>query len=197
MCNWAIFDRLLDNPEELYLPFSLNFRSIYLPGIHSRVFFPSFFFLLFIKEFVGFILIVITMIGAANKSLIIRGTPPEFDFGESTTLSSGKLGFLKLPVSFDFRRNNNKGLGSGGSEVRSSFLGPIKAMEGSRTTSSSSSSYVNDNVASFPTFHLSGCNSDDNITVNGCNMFPLFAFLFHQLYTLVHVQLSAIFLIFF
>ncbi|KAL3525597.1 hypothetical protein ACH5RR_013969 [Cinchona calisaya] len=97
------------------------------------------------------------MIGVANKSVVLR-TSPEFDFGES----SGKLRFVKLPKSY----NCGGGYRFGGGGVRSSFLAPIKAMEDSKT----SSSYVNDKVSSFPKnkIHLSGCNSDDNFTVNDC-----------------------------
>ncbi|XP_027075452.1 adenylyl-sulfate kinase 3 [Coffea arabica] len=107
------------------------------------------------------------MIGVTNKSLILLGCP-ELDFGKSTSSSSRKLGFPKqrVPVSFHFC-GINKGL-SGGPPVRSSFLVPLKAMDGSRTSSTASSSYLNDKVANFPEIHLSGCNSDDNVTVNDC-----------------------------
>lgn len=109
------------------------------------------------------------MIGVTHKSFVLRRSP-EFDFGESTSLSYRNLGFLKPPASFHFC-GINKGLG-GGPPVRSSFLAPLKAMDGSRTSSSSSpsspSSYLNDKVANFPKIHLSGCNSDDNFTINDC-----------------------------
>lgn len=113
------------------------------------------------------------MTGVVNKSWVLRSSH-EFDLCADTSSFSGKLGFLKLPASFNSGDNRL----AGDPLLRSRILAPIKAMEleGSRTTSSP---FVNDKVGSFPTFHQSGCNSDNNFTViNDCNglLYLLFFF---------------------
>lgn len=87
------------------------------------------------------------MAGLAKKALVFNSLL-EFDFGDHLS-SSGKPGFLKVPVGF-----------GGGSGV------DVRSMESSRT----SSDLVNDKVDNFPKFDQSGCDSDDNSVVNGCNL---------------------------
>uniref|UniRef100_A0A0V0I840 Adenylyl-sulfate kinase n=1 Tax=Solanum chacoense TaxID=4108 RepID=A0A0V0I840_SOLCH len=89
---------------------------------------------------------------AIGKCSSIYRTSPEFDFPET---SSRKLGLSKLPgKSFGFSVSS--------SEVKTSFIGPLRAIEASRT------SHVNGKAEKF---QWAGCDSNEDLPTNDCNGF--------------------------
>lgn len=109
------------------------------------------------------------MIGSVKRP-VVSCVLPEFDFTESTGLGQ-KSSSVKLPVNFG-------AFGSGGGEVKLGFLAPIKATEGSKT----SSFQVNGNVDNFRHLQPSDCNSNSDSSLNNCNGFPgtfFFSFIFY------------------
>lgn len=99
------------------------------------------------------------MIGSVKRP-VVSCVLPEFDFTESTGLGK-KSSSVKLPVNFG-------AFGSGGGEVKLGFLAPIKATEGSKT----SSFQVNGKVDNFRHLQPSDCNSNSDSSLNNCNGFP-------------------------
>nr|GMC67964.1 adenylyl-sulfate kinase 3-like [Ipomoea batatas] len=93
---------------------------------------------------------------AATKPLLNFSRLPEFYYVSS---KPGKVGFLKL-------LGCNSGVGKGfsssitGGEVKSRFIGPIRALEASR-----SSQIIGKNENSHP----SGCGSQQDVLVNDCD----------------------------
>ncbi|XAR57710.1 Adenylyl-sulfate kinase [Bertholletia excelsa] len=97
-------------------------------------------------------MLVSEMIAAGNRPLI-RCSSPEFGLGDS---SSPNLGFLKFPA-FNC---GGRSLGLRGADGRSSFLEPVKVMEGSKM------SYVNGKADTVRELQESRYNGNDNALIN-------------------------------
>lgn len=95
---------------------------------------------------------------AIGKCSSIYRTSPEFDFPESS--SSGKLGLLKLPACN--YGGKSFGLSISSTEVKTSFVAPLRAMEASRT------SQVNGKAEKF---QRTECDSKEDLPTNDCNGF--------------------------
>lgn len=93
---------------------------------------------------------------AIGKCSSIYRTSPEFDFPESS--SSGKLGLLKLPACN--YGGKSFGLSISSTEVKTSFVAPLRAMEASRT------SQVNGKAEKF---QRTECDSKEDLPTNDCN----------------------------
>lgn len=90
---------------------------------------------------------------AIGKCSSVYRTSPEFDSPEP---SSGKLGLLKVPSC------NSFGFSISGTDVKMSFVAPLRAIEASRT------SQVNGKAENF---QRTGCDSNDDLPTNDCNGF--------------------------
>uniref|UniRef100_A0A5B6ZDE7 Adenylyl-sulfate kinase n=1 Tax=Davidia involucrata TaxID=16924 RepID=A0A5B6ZDE7_DAVIN len=95
------------------------------------------------------------MTAVGNRPLICRSSR-DFDFADS---SSPKLGFVMFSVSIC----NGKSLGPHGAALRSSFLAPVRAMEGSGT------SYINCKADMIRELQQSGFNSNDDVFTDDSN----------------------------
>ncbi|CAK9186268.1 unnamed protein product [Ilex paraguariensis] len=92
------------------------------------------------------------MLAIGNLSLIWRSSP-DFEVADSSSsYLPVKFGFVKLSVS----NCRSKSLGLNGTELRSSVLASIKAMDVSRT------SYINGEADNIPDLHQSECNVNDD-----------------------------------
>nr|XP_016480337.1 PREDICTED: adenylyl-sulfate kinase 3-like [Nicotiana tabacum] len=89
-----------------------------------------------------------------GKCSSIYRTSPEFDLPEP---SSGKLGFQKLPAC-----NKSFGFSIFGTEVKTSFVAPLRAIEASTTA------HVNGKAENV---HRTGCDSNDDMPINDCHGF--------------------------
>ncbi|XP_019262446.1 PREDICTED: adenylyl-sulfate kinase, chloroplastic-like isoform X2 [Nicotiana attenuata] len=88
-----------------------------------------------------------------GKCSSIYRTSPEFDLPEP---SSGKLGFQKLPAC----NSRDKLFGLSSTEVKTSFVAPLRAIEASRKA------HVNGKAENV---HRTGCDSNDDMPINDCH----------------------------
>lgn len=101
---------------------------------------------------------------AIGKCSSIYRTSTEFDFPET---SSGKLGLVKLPACN--HGGKSFGFSISGSEVKTSFVRPLRAIEASRM------SHVDGKAEKF---QRAGSDSNEDLPTNDCNGFAGRCFFF-------------------
>lgn len=94
---------------------------------------------------------------AIGKCSPIYRTSPEFDFPET---SSRKLGLSKIPVCN--YGGKSFGFSISGTEVKTSLVAPLRAIEASRTSQVSGKTEK---------FQRAGCDSNEELPTNDCNGF--------------------------